>query len=172
MAQTNIWKRDLALVVAVAENGVIGRDGDMPWRLSNDLQRFKKLTLGHHLIMGRKTFESIGRLLPGRTTVIITRQPGYEVDGASIVHSLDQALLAAAGDDCPFVVGGAEIYRLALPWINHMHVTHVHTVIDDGDTFFPYVNYSAWHVSSDSKTDVDEKNQFETTYRHYLKSDQ
>ena len=103
---------EISIIVAVSENGVIGKDGDMPWRLRSDLQRFKKLTMGHTIIMGRKTWDSIGRLLPGRTTVILTRQSGFEVDGAVVVQSMEQAL-AATDDRQPFVIGGAEIYRLA-----------------------------------------------------------
>ena len=92
----------------MARNRVIGRGNAMPWHLPSELQRFKRITLGHHIVMGRRTFESIGRLLPGRTSVIVTRNPAYAVEGAIIVHSLDEALRACAGDDEPFVIGGAQ----------------------------------------------------------------
>ncbi len=133
----------LAMIVAASENNIIGVNGDLPWRLSADLQRFKRLTMGHHLIMGRKTFESIGRLLPGRTTVILTQQPSYEFAGARIAHSIEQAVEICRGDDCPFVTGGAEIYRLALPLVSKIHLTRVHAQIS-GDTTLPEIDWDRW----------------------------
>ena len=103
----------LSCIWAMSENYVIGRDGNLPWRLSADLQRFKALTMGHHIVMGRKTWESIGRPLPGRTSIVLTRDPEYRAEGCLVVQSLDAALEAAAGDDEVFVVGGASIYALA-----------------------------------------------------------
>ncbi len=138
---------EVSIIVAASENGVIGKDGDMPWRLRSDLQRFKKLTMGHTMIMGRKTYESIGRLLPGRTTVILTRQAGYEVEGAIVVGSLEAALVAT-GEKSPFVVGGAEIYRSALPLANTLYLTRVLAQIE-GDTFFPEVDFSLWEKISE-----------------------
>ena len=96
----------ISLIVAMSENGVIGRDGDMPWQLSADLRRFKRLTMGHHLIMGRKTLDAIGRLLPGRTTIVLTRNSKFQFDGALVAHDLDSAIALAAGDSEVFVVGG------------------------------------------------------------------
>ncbi len=105
------------MIVAAAENGVIGVDNRLPWRLPADLQRFKRLTMGHHLIMGRKTYESIGRPLPGRITVVLTRTAGIDVPGVLVARSLDDAFAQAAarGDDEPFVCGGADVYAQALP---------------------------------------------------------
>ena len=123
----------VSIIVAMAENGVIGRDMDLPWHISADLKRFKALTMGHHIVMGRKTFESIGRLLPGRTTVIVTRQPDYQVDGAVIVNSLGAAQAAATDDSELFIIGGGQIYEIALPLADRLHVTRVHTEVD-GDT--------------------------------------
>ena len=107
----------ISLIVAMSENRVIGRGGGLPWRLSADLKRFKHLTMGHHLIMGRKTFESIGRVLPGRTSIVVTRQTDYRAAGVVVARSLSEALhiAATAGDDEAFVIGGGEIYRQILP---------------------------------------------------------
>lgn len=146
------------MIVAASENDVIGVDGDLPWRLSSDLKRFKKLTMGHHIIMGRKTFESIGRLLPGRTTVIVTRQKDYQVQGAIVVHSIESALEASAGDDSPFVTGGAEIYRLALPLVDEIQLTRVHAQTQ-GDTFLPEIDWSEWEPISWERFEPDAKNE-------------
>ena len=140
----------LALIVAASTNSVIGKDGDMPWHISNDLKRFKRLTMGHHIIMGRKTYESIGRLLPGRTTVIVTRQKGLVVPGATVVHSLEAALDVASDDEIPFITGGAQIYELALPRVTDIFLTRIHATIQ-GDTFFPQVDWSRWRLAQESK---------------------
>ncbi|PHS17697.1 MAG: diacylglycerol kinase [Blastopirellula sp.] len=154
----------ISLIVAQSENRVIGRNGDMPWRLSSDLKRFKSITMGHHIVMGRKTYESIGRLLPGRTTVIITRQPDYQVEGAVIADSLDSAIEQAAGDDELFIVGGGQIYASSLAQANKIYQTRVHTEINDGDTFFPEVDWTQWNKVHAEEIAADEKNDFETTY--------
>ena len=104
-------ERPLSLIVAASDNDVIGRDGQLPWRLSADLRRFKRLTMGHHLIMGRKTFESIGRPLPGRTTIVLSRQADFAPAGIVVAHSPEEVIKLVAADPEPFVVGGAEIYR-------------------------------------------------------------
>jgi len=133
----------LSLVVAVARNGVIGVNGQLPWRLPEDLKRFKALTLGHTLVMGRKTHESIGRLLPGRRTIIISRNPDYRVEGATVVPSVEAAIEAAAGETEVFVVGGGEIYALALPLADRLLVTEV-DLAPEGDAFFPPVHTTRW----------------------------
>ena len=115
--------KKLAMIVAAAENEVIGVNGDLPWQISADLKRFKRLTMGHHIIMGRKTYDSIGRLLPGRTTVIITRQADFVCEGGVVANSIEEAIALCAKDDLPFITGGAEIYRLALPFVNEIHLT-------------------------------------------------
>lgn len=124
----------IALVVAVARNGVIGRDNGLAWRLSSDLKRFKALTMGTTLLMGRRTWESIGRPLPGRRTLVLTRDPGFRAEGAETVHDWNRAL-AAAGDRL-MVVGGAEIYALALPQADMIHFTEVDAE-PEGDVRFP-----------------------------------
>ena len=138
----------VTLVAAVARNGVIGRDGDLPWHLPDDLRHFKALTLGGTLVMGRKTYDSIGRPLPGRTTVVVTRQPDWAVAGVTTAHSLEDALAAAAAADADtFVVGGAEIYALALPLADRLVITEVDQS-PDGDARFPDVDWSAWRQTA------------------------
>jgi dihydrofolate reductase len=152
----------LTIVVAVSENGFIGKAGDLPWRLSADLRRFKRLTMGHHLLMGRKTFESIGRLLPGRKTAILTRSSHYSFSGAVVGTSLD-VLVQAIDDSEIFVVGGGEVYRLALPLASRMHFTRVHTSLD-GDVSFPEVDWSQWRQVATEFQPADERNEFDSTY--------
>ena len=123
----------VTLIVAVAANGVIGNHGKVPWHIREDLQRFKRLTMGHPIVMGRKTWESIGRALPGRESVVVTRQEGYRAEGATVVASLAEAL--ATRPDA-FVIGGGEIYREALPLADRVELTQVHAVFE-GDTTFP-----------------------------------
>lgn len=156
----------VSIIVAMAENGVIGRDMDLPWHISADLKRFKALTMGHHIVMGRKTFESIGRLLPGRTTVIVTRQPDYQVDGAVIVNSLEAAQAAATDDSELFIIGGGQVYEIALPLADRLHVTRVHTEVD-GDTSFPAIDWDQWELVSAERHGADEKNDYDFTFESY-----
>lgn len=137
----------MILVAAVARNGVIGLDGGLPWHIPGDLPRFKAMTLGHVLVMGRKTYESIGRPLPDRTTIVVTRRPGWHGGAAVLVaHSVDDALTRAGElDEKVFVVGGARIYAEALPLADRLELTHV-DLEPDGDTFFPPVDWSDWRV--------------------------
>ncbi len=128
-----------SLIVAMARNRVIGRDNAMPWHLPSELARFRRITMGHHIIMGRRTFESIGRLLPGRTTVIVTRDPRYGAPGAIIVHSLADALAASRADDEPFVIGGAELFAQALPLAQRIYLTTVDAHVD-GDVVMPQID--------------------------------
>ncbi|HEV7308719.1 dihydrofolate reductase [Ensifer sp.] len=135
----------ISIVVAVAANGVIGRDGDLPWRLSTDLKRFKALTIGKPVVMGRKTWASLGRPLPGRANIVITRNADFAADGATIVPSLDAAIAvanreaAAAGVDEICIIGGGEIYRQAIGVTDILHVTEVQAEVD-GDTRFPDID--------------------------------
>src|SRR5687768_15459914 len=146
----------LSLIVAMARNRVIGADGKIPWHLPNELKLFKSLTMGHHIVMGRKTYESIGRLLPGRTTVIVTKQRDYAVPGAIVAHSVKEALAACANDDECFVIGGAELFRETLPIADRLYLT----VVDAepaGDTFMPDFELSAWKETSSQTFAADEK---------------
>jgi dihydrofolate reductase len=135
----------VTLVAAVAENGVIGRDGAIPWHLPADQAHFKALTLGHVLIMGRRTYESIGRALPGRTTVVVTRQPQWTAPGVVVCHSVDEALERALEIDPEvFVVGGSTVYAAALPHASDMVLSQVEGSFD-GDTYLPSYDRSEWH---------------------------
>lgn len=122
---------------------MIGLDNDLPWHLPEDLKHFRSLTMGHHIIMGRKTFESLGRLLPGRTTVIVSRQPGYAVPDAMTAGSLREAVAASVGDEEIFVIGGAELYQEALAQADRLYLTEVHAEFE-GDAFFPHFEATAW----------------------------
>lgn len=133
----------VAMIVAMDRNGVIGRDGDLPWRLSSDLRRFKQLTMGHHLLMGRVTWDSLRRPLPGRTSVVISRQALDLPSGVLQASSLDEALRLASDDEMPFVIGGAQIYKLAMPHVTRLYVTEVLADVE-GDTHFPEWDRSQW----------------------------
>ena len=128
------------LVAAVGRNGVIGRDNDLPWRIREDLQRFKQLTLGHTLVMGRKTYDSIGRPLPGRRTVVVTRQPDWSAAGVAVAHSLDEALQY---DGTLYVAGGGEIYRQAVDRAHALELTEVDQS-PEGDVTFPPISAADW----------------------------
>lgn len=156
----------LALIVAASENDVIGANGDLPWRLSADLKRFKSLTMGHHIIMGRKTFDSIGRLLPGRKTVIVTRQSDHDVKGAIVVHSVEAALEVVSEDPHPFVTGGAEIYQLMLPHVQEIFLTRVHAEID-GDTRLPEIDWSQWKKVESERFPADARNEIDYSFERF-----
>jgi dihydrofolate reductase len=134
----------LAAIVAMASNRCIGKDNTLPWRLPADLKRFKQLTLGHTLVMGRKTYESIGRPLPGRTMVVLTRQRDYAPEGVQVAHSLEQALEQARGDEV-FIAGGADLYQQTLERIRRLYLTRIERDYA-GDTFFPEVDLSGWRL--------------------------
>jgi dihydrofolate reductase len=131
------------LVAAVAANGVIGRTGQLPWHLPEDLRHFKRLTLGHPIIMGRRTWESLGGLLPGREHIVVTRTPGYEAAGAAVAGSLDAALALCAGEPVVFVIGGRELFAEALPLAAGLVITEIHRNYQ-GDTWFPPYDRSRW----------------------------
>jgi dihydrofolate reductase len=134
------------LVAAVADNGIIGAHGKLPWHLPEDLKHFKQLTLGHPVIMGRRTWESLGKPLPGRENIVVTRRPGYEATGASVAASLEAAVALCAGESVVFVIGGAEIYAAALPLADGLVLTEIHRDYA-GDTRFPRWDRTAWRVS-------------------------
>lgn len=151
----------VSLVAAVAANGVIGRDGDLPWRLPADLRFFKRVTMGHHLVMGRKTWASIGRPLPGRTMVVLTRDPGLEIPGVRVVHDLPEALAVAraAGDREAFVIGGADVFARALPLADRLYLTRVHADVE-GDVCFPAFAEQAWVEVAREDHAADEQHAF------------
>lgn len=161
----------LAMIVAASENDVIGKEGGLPWRLSADLKRFKKLTMGHHIIMGRKTFDSIGVLLPGRHTVIVTRQTDFQFEGATVVHSIDAAIDHATekGDQLPFIVGGAEIYRQAMSRVTEIYLTRVHATIE-GDTLLPPSDGPGWEQVENERHPADDRNEFDYSFERWVRS--
>src|SRR5262245_2296816 len=128
----------------MANNRVIGANGTIPWHLPDELKRFKNLTMGHHMIMGRKTWDSIGRALPGRSSVVVTRQPDYRAPGAVVAHSLDEAIAASREDDEIFVIGGAGLIAEALPRADRLYLTTVNAA-PAGDTYMPRVDAAQWH---------------------------
>jgi dihydrofolate reductase len=148
------------LVVAVSENDVIGRGNQLPWRLSADLRHFKSLTMGHHVLMGRKTYESIGKALPGRTNWVLSRCSDFAPTDCKVVRSLEEGQFGAGGEGPLMVIGGAEIYRLCLPQASRIHLTLVHTKIPDGDTFFAAWRDREWIESRRERHEADEKNAF------------
>ena len=133
----------VTLVAAVAANRVIGTRGALPWRLPEDLKHFKALTLGHPIVMGRKTWESLGRALPGRVNIVVTRKPGYQAPGAHVASSLEGALALCAGEPAVFVIGGGGLYAAALPLADAMVLTEIHRDYD-GDAHFPPYDRAAW----------------------------
>lgn len=138
----------VSLVAAVGTNGVIGRDGGLPWPPTGDLAHFKALTMGHVLVMGRKTFESIGRVLPGRTTIVVSRQRRSFGDGVVVVPAVGEAIeKGSVLDPEVFVIGGAQVYAVALPVADRLVLTHV-DLAPDGDTYFPDVDWTQWHETS------------------------
>ena len=153
----------VSLIVAMARNGVIGRDNALPWRLSEDLRRFKAATLGKPILMGRRTFESIGQALPGRTNLVLTRDPEWTAPGAVVAHSLEAALAAAAGAAELVVIGGAQIYRLVMPFARRMYLTHVHADVP-GDTYFPDFDPTQWLDVECIERAADERNTYPVTF--------
>ena len=158
----------LSLIVAMAANGVIGRGGDLPWRLPADLARFRRITMGHVLLMGRRTYESIGRPLPGRTSLVLTRQPSFRPPGVLVASNLDQALAQVADRDEVFVIGGADIYRQTLPRVERLYVTRVLADVD-GDVYFPEFDFGQWEQCEDVYRPADEKNGWPVRFQVYCR---
>ena len=162
-------KQNITIIAAIAENNALGKNNDLIWHLPADLKRFKKTTTGHHIIMGRNTFESIGKPLPNRTTVIITRNPDYKVEGCIVVNSLEKALEIAKNDETPFIIGGAQIYKQAISIADKLDITEVHHSFD-ADVFFPEIDTNIWEETSRELFKADEKNKFEHSFVSYNKS--
>jgi dihydrofolate reductase len=150
----------IALIAAMAENRVIGRENRLPWRLSADLRRFKALTMGKPVIMGRSTYESIGKPLPGRDNIVLTRDPQYRAPGCRVVHSLEQALEAAAGHVEVMVIGGADLYRQTLDRAERLYLTLVKAAVD-GDTLFPAMEAREWRELERESHFADDQNQYD-----------
>jgi dihydrofolate reductase len=159
----------LTLIAALSTNNVIGRNNQVPWCIPTDLRRFKALTMGHHLIMGRRTYDSVGHPLPGRTNIVITRREDWSAEGVTVVHSLEDALriAASAGETEAFIAGGAEIYGLSIHRADRMQLTRVHTEVE-GDTWFPeFDDVSEWKLIDAEHCDADEKNEFPFSFLTY-----
>jgi len=160
---------EITLIVAAGEDNAIGKDNDLIWHLSDDLKRFKSLTNGHHIIMGRKTFESFPKPLPNRTHIVITRQDNYQVpDGVIVVNNLEDAFDAARNDKQPFVIGGGEIYKQAMPFADKIELTRVHESFHDADTFFPEINESMWKETNKTFHEKDDKHEYSFSFITYL----
>lgn len=157
----------LAIVVAKAENGVIGKDNALPWHLPEDLKYFKRVTMGRPIVMGRLTFESIGRPLPGRANIVITRQADWQANGVQVAHSLEQAVALAEKSERPdewvMVIGGANLYKQALPNCDRLYLTQVHAEVD-GDAFFPSLVDSEWEETDHESYQRDEKNPYDYSF--------
>ena len=153
----------LVAVLAMAENGVIGRDNALPWRLPADLRHFKALTLGKPVLMGRRTYESLGRPLPGRHNIVMTRDPRWSADGVTVVGSIDEAIAAAGEAGEVMVIGGAEVYRQAWPRLARVELTRVHAT-PTGDTRLEGVDWSAWQIVSTERHPADERNEYDYSF--------
>lgn len=158
----------LSAIVAISENNVIGKDNQLPWYLPADLKYFKKTTINHPVIMGRKSFESIGNALPKRTNIVISRNPYYIANGVLVAHSLEEAL-AISGDleaEEIFIIGGAEIFRQSLEICDRLYITEVHKTFD-GDVFFPEWNKQEWKLLKEEFHEADDKNPYPYTFKTY-----
>lgn len=158
--------RHISIIAAMARNRVIGKGNRIPWRLPGEQQIFKKVTMGHHVVMGRKTYESLNRLLPGRTMVIVTRNPNYKVAGAIVVNSLQEAISACGSDDEVFIIGGAHLFKLALPLADRIYLTTIQAEIE-GDTTMPDFDLTGWKQISAQVFKADGKNPYDYHFSIY-----
>jgi len=161
-------KQTITLIAAIANDNALGKDNNLIWHLPADLKRFKNTTTGHHIIMGRNTYESIGKPLPNRTSVIITRNPDYKAEGCIVVNSLKEAIEVAQNDETPFIIGGAQIYEQAIELADKLDITEVHHSFD-ADVFFPEINKEKWQETSRKNFSSDEKNQYDYSFVSYKK---
>jgi dihydrofolate reductase len=160
----------ISIIVAVARNGVIGAGNRLPWRLSGDLKHFKAVTMGKPVIMGRKTHESIGKPLPGRTNIVLTRRRGYVAEGCTVVHNAEEALGAAGGAEECMVIGGAAVYRMFLPLAGRLYLTRVEAEAE-GEVRFPEYRPEAWKEISKEGFPADDKNEYPYTFIVYERLD-
>jgi len=160
---------NISIIAAIAENNVIGKDNNLIWHISEDLKRFKKLTTGHSIIMGRKTYESLPfKPLPKRKNIVISSQKGLRFEGTEIIHSIDETLNHCKNEEEIFICGGAEIYLSFLPIANRLFLTKVHHTFD-GDTFFPEIDYSKWKIEYESEMLFDEKSKLHYSFINYIR---
>ncbi|GEC71045.1 dihydrofolate reductase [Flavobacterium flevense] len=158
----------ITMIAAAAENKALGKDNQLIWHLPNDFKRFKSLTTGHHIIMGRKTFESFPKPLPNRTHVIITRQSDYQAEGCIVVDSIEKAIEKCPENEESFIIGGGEIYRLAMPYSDKIELTVVHHVFD-ADAFFPEINPDDWQLTHTDFQTKDEKHLYDYSFETYVR---
>ncbi|RMA57611.1 dihydrofolate reductase [Ulvibacter antarcticus] len=158
----------ITMIAAAGENNELGKDNDLVWHLPDDFKRFKQLTTGHFIIMGRKTFESFPKPLPNRVHLVITRDKTYKKEGAVIVHSLDEAIIKAAGDTQAFIIGGGEIYKLAIEVSDKIELTRVHHSFD-ADTFFPEIPSEEWQLVNETFHEKDERHKYAFTYQTWVR---
>jgi dihydrofolate reductase len=157
----------IILIAAVAENNSIGKNNQLVWHLPNDFKRFKSLTTGHFIIMGRKTFESFPKPLPNRTHIVISRQEKYQPEGCIVVKSMDEAISICPKNEPSFIIGGGEIYNLGLRYAHRLEITWVHGRFE-GDTFFPEIDLSVWQETHSELNSIDDKHAYEYTYKTYV----
>ncbi|QPA31467.1 DfrD/DfrG/DfrK family trimethoprim-resistant dihydrofolate reductase [Thermaerobacillus caldiproteolyticus] len=150
---------NISLIVAMDKNRVIGKDNDIPWRLPKDWQYVKKTTMGHPIIVGRKNFESIGRVLPGRKNIVLTRDTDFTFEGCEIAHSIEDVFELCKNEKEIFIFGGEQIYKLFLPYVNKMYITRIHHEFE-GDAFFPEANFDEWKEVSVEKGITNDKNPY------------
>lgn len=161
----------ISFIVAMDENRVIGKDNQLPWHLPEDLKFFKRVTMGHPIAMGRKTHESIGRALPGRENIVITRQLGYQSAECTVFYSVDEFVKYSRGQkDEIFVIGGAEIFRETFPYVDFLYITHIQEPFE-GDTFFPAFDLEKWELVSAETGIKDEKNPYNYEFRIYKRKE-
>ncbi|NOR27038.1 MAG: dihydrofolate reductase [Lutibacter sp.] len=158
----------ITIIAAIAKNNALGKDNQLIWHIPADLKRFKKVTSNHHVIMGRKTFESLGKPLPNRTNIIITRNFNYKAEGCVVVNSLNEAIEVAKEDKNPFILGGAEIYKQAIEIADKLDLTFVHHEFN-ADVFFPKIDTTIWKETSREYFKADDKNKFNYSFVSYLK---
>ena len=158
----------ILLIAAAAENNALGKDNQLVWHLPDDFKRFKQLTSGHHIIMGRKTFESFPKPLPNRTHVVITRQKDYAPEGCIVVHSMEKAVEICPKNEVVYIIGGGEIYALGMPFANKIELTRVHDTFV-ADAFFPEINPTEWDLVTQEFHPKDERHHFDFSFQTYLK---
>jgi len=158
----------ITMIAAAGENNELGKNNDLVWHLPTDFKRFKSLTTGHYIIMGRKTFESFPKPLPNRTHLVITRNSDYKKEGAVVVHSMQEALECAANDDQPFIIGGGEIYSMGLDVAHKIELTRVHGTFE-ADTYFPEIPSDTWELVSSVYNQKDERHAYAFTYETWVK---
>lgn len=158
----------IIMIAAVAENNALGKNNDLLWHLPNDFKRFKEITSGHHIIMGRKTFESFPKPLPNRTHVIVTRQHNFEYEGCIVVQDIDKAIAVCPSEEDIYIIGGGEIYAQSIDFADQLDITRVHHSFD-ADVYFPKINPEIWELTSETFNPKDEKHLFDYTFQTFVR---